>query len=188
LKNSNKIQNLSDEELLLLYQKSGESVYFGELYKRYIPKTYGLCLKYLGESEAAKDAVMEIYQLLISKIRLYEIDHLNAWLYSVSKNYCLQTLRKEKQAIFVKIEDANVESDDFFTQTDKPQTPEELAALEYCLTTLSDEQQTAIKLFYYEKKSYADIADMTNYSLSKVKSYIQNGKRNLKSCILKIVG
>jgi RNA polymerase sigma-70 factor, ECF subfamily len=187
LKNRHKIQNLSVEELFRFYQESGNSDYFGELYKRYIPKIYGLCLKYLSDVESARDAVMDIYELLNEKIRHYQIENLNAWLYSVTKNHCLQILRKEKQAILVKIEDTYVENTDIFAHTDKPQSAEEIAALEYCMKTLSEEQQKSISLFYFEEKSYSDIVELTGYALSKVKSYIQNGKRNLKSCILKVL-
>ena len=87
----------------------------------------------------------------------------------------------------VKIDDAFVENQDFFTQTDKHQSAEELAALEYCMKTLSEEQQKSVQLFYFEDKSYADIVELTGYALTKVKSYIQNGKRNLRSCILRVL-
>ncbi len=187
MKNSHKIQDLSNEELLNSFIASNDMAFFGELYKRYIPKIYGLCLKYLGNTEAARDAVLDIYQLVSEKIRNYEIDNLNAWLYSVAKNHCLQVIRKEKRTIFVNIDDTSVETESFFTHTDEARTPEEIAALEYCMNTLSVEQKASVKLFYFEEKSYADIVEITGYALSKVKSYIQNGKRNLKTCILNIL-
>ena len=187
MKNSHKIQDLSNEELLNSFVATNDMAFFGELYKRYIPKIYGLCLKYLGNTESARDAVMDIYQLVSEKIRNYEIDNLNAWLYSVAKNHCLQVIRKEKRTIFVNIDDTSVETESFFTHTDEAQTPEEIAALEYCMNTLSEEQKTSVKLFFFEEKSYADIVEITGYALSKVKSYIQNGKRNLKTCILNIL-
>ncbi len=187
MKNNTKISNLTNEELLQFYIESGDIAFFGELYRRYIPKVYGLCLKYLGEQEVARDAVMDIFSNLTEKVKQYEINNFNAWLYSVAKNHCLQLIRKDKQTIFIKIEDAFVENEDIFTLTDKPQTPEELDALEYCLGTLPEEQRKSIKLFFFEEQSYADIVDITGYALSKVKSYIQNGKRNLKSCIVKIL-
>ena len=188
MKNNNKISELTNEELLQFYLESGDIAFFGELYKRYIPKLYGLCLKYLGEQEAARDAVMDIFTALSEKIRQYEIVNFNTWLYSVAKNHCLQKIRKEKHTIFIKIEDAFVENEDVFTLTDKPQSQEEMAALEYCMGTLPEEQQKSIHLFFMEEQSYADIVEITGYALSKVKSYIQNGKRNLKSCIIKMLG
>ncbi|MDD3078132.1 MAG: sigma-70 family RNA polymerase sigma factor [Paludibacter sp.] len=178
---------MDDAELLRLYAESKDVSYFGELYKRYIPKIYGTCLKYLGEQEAAKDAVMDIFQTLTEKVLQYEISNFNTWLYSVVKNHCLHVLRKENRVKYINIEDAFVENQALFTLTDKPQTAEEVAALDYCMGTLPEEQHRSIQLFYIEEQSYADIVEITGYALSKVKSYIQNGKRNLKNCILKVL-
>jgi len=187
LKNKHKIAEISNDDLLQLFIEGGDIAYFGELYRRYIPLLYGLCLKYLNDKEAANDAVMDIYSNLPEKVIHYEIKNFNSWLYSVAKNHCLQVQRKDKQTIFVKIEDAYVEYEDFFTQIDKAQTQEEISALEYCITTLNEEQQKSIQLFFYEEKSYLDIVEITGFELSKVKSYIQNGKRNLKTCIMKML-
>ena len=187
MKNKHKIAAISNDDLLQLFIEGGDIAYFGELYRRYIPLLYGLCLKYLNDKEAAHDAVMDIYSNLPEKVIHYEIINFNSWLYSVAKNHCLQVQRKDKQTIFVKIEDAYVENEDFFTQIDKAQTQEEISALEYCITTLNEEQQKSIQLFFYEEKSYLDIVEITGFELSKVKSYIQNGKRNLKTCIMKVL-
>lgn len=187
LKNKGKISDYSDEELLQAFRQSNDMKYFAELYTRFVPKLYGLCLKYMADRESARDAVMDIFQQLPEKIAQYEIANFNSWLYSVAKNHCFSRLKKENQVYFVKMEDAVVENDTFFSHNDKPQSEEEVEALEYCIETLTDEQKTSVKLFYLENRSYADICDMTGFALSKVKSYIQNGKRNLKSCILKVL-
>jgi RNA polymerase sigma-70 factor (ECF subfamily) len=57
---------------------------------------------------------------------------------------------------------------------------EEFALLEKALADLDEEQRICVELFYLKNKSYAQISEITNYDLNKVKSYIQNGKRNLK--------
>lgn len=187
LKNNPKISDLSNEELLQVFLDGGDVAYFGELYRRFIPLTYGLCLKYLNNTDAAHDAVMDIFENLVQKISKYEINNFHTWLYSVPKNHCLLKLRKEKQTSFVNIEDAFVENEDFFTLIDKPQSEEELAALTHCMETLPENQRRSINFFYIEEKSYADIVEITGFTLNNVKSFIQNGKRNLKSCIIKVL-
>ncbi len=185
MKFNKNISTLNDEELLNLFQQVGDIAYFGELYRRYIPLVYGLCLKYLGNKDNAQDAVMDIFEKLQAKIAQYEINNFNTWLYSVAKNHCLQVLRKEKQTVFVNFEQALVENDDFFTLIDKPQTPEEITALAHCMDLLTEAQRISIVHFYIDEKSYLDIEEITGFSLKKVKSYIQNGKRNLKICLTK---
>ena len=163
MKNNNKITSLSDSELLQLYTRNGEAMYFGELYSRYIPKVYGLCLKYLHEKEAARDAVMDIYANLTEKVKNYEITNFNSWLYSVVKNHCLHILRENERTIFVNFEDAFVENSPLFTLNNTPQNEEEISALNFCMEKLPAEQETGIRLFYMEEKSYADIVEITGF-------------------------
>ena len=94
-----KISKLSDEELLIHYTKSGDTEYFGELYNRYIPLLYGLCLKYLHDEDRAQEAVMQLFEDLLPKLGNYEIKVFKPWLYRVAKNHCLQLLRKENKEI-----------------------------------------------------------------------------------------
>lgn len=188
LKITGTISNLNDEDLLKKYLQTEDIVFFGELYRRNIPLVYGLCLKYLEDKDVAYDAVMDIFEDIVKKVTKYDIKNFNTWLYSVTKFHCLHVIKKDKRNLFVKVEDAVVESEDFFTLSDAMQTEEETNALTYCIGTLSNEQQVSINYFYLEEKSYADIVKLTGFSLNKVKSYIQNGKRNLKTCILKVLG
>lgn len=173
--------------MFTLYKKERQPDYFAELYRRYIPLVYGLCLKYLSNPDDAQDAVMDIYEEISEKVLRYEVENFHTWLYSVSKNHCLHKLRKSNRTYMLNIEQAFMENGDFFTLIDKEKSVEEENALNFCLNELNKEQRTSIELFYYEEKSYADIVDVTGFTLEKVKSYIQNGKRNLKNCILKIL-
>ena len=56
---------------------------------------------------------------------------------------------------------------------------------EISVNQLNKEQGECVKLFYLEGKSYQEVAELTSYSIKKVKSYIQNGKRNLKNILTK---
>lgn len=183
MKKRAEITQLSNDELFDLYKREEQTIYFGELYRRYIPMVYGVCLKYLANEADAQDAVMDLYEDLNQRMLKYAITSFHSWLYTVTKNHCLLKIRKEKQVHFVDLNEAIMENGDFFTLSDREQSAERASALSYCLTELSSEQRTSIEFFYYENKSYADIVTITGYSLEKVKSYIQNGKRNLKNCI-----
>lgn len=187
MKNSRHIATLSNDELFEFCKKEEQPVCFGELYRRYIPMIYGLCLKYLGDKDDAQDAVMDLFEEVSRKIKQYDIQNFHTWLYSVAKNHCLLRLRKEKPSFFTQIDDRVMENGDFFTLLDKEKSTEEESALMVCMKELGEEQRKSIEYFYYENKSYADIVSITGYALEKVKSYIQNGKRNLKNCITRIL-
>lgn len=156
----------------------------GQLYSRYIPLVYGLCLKYLQHQEEAEDAVMQIYEEISGKIKNYEIANFKTWLYSVAKNHCLQILRKNSPGVFEEIKDHHVESDSFMHLLYEDDNEEKDKALNYCMATLPEEQKNCIHRFFFEECSYADIVKLTGYALNQVKSYIQNGKRNLKTCMV----
>ncbi len=176
----------SDEELLSLYVISSNQEALGKLFSRYTPLVYGLCLKYLQHQQDAEDAVMHIYVELIEKCLHHEITNFKSWLYSVSKNHCLQIIRSTKPKFFQEICTQDVESEPFLYLIDEEANDHEKNhALNICLETLPKEQHRCIKSFFFDKCSYADIVLLTGYNLKKVKSHIQNGKRNLKSCIVK---
>ena len=177
----------SDEELLKQFIQTAEQEFLGQLYARYIPLVYGLCLKYLQQIEDAEDAVNNIYEEIYEKIHNYQVENFKTWIYSVAKNHCLQVLRKEKNKFIEEIDISVMDSDEFEHLIDVEDDKEKEEALNYCLGTLSEEQHQCIVHFFFNELSYADIVDKTGFALSKVKSYIQNGKRNLKNCILKFV-
>jgi len=180
------ISKLTDEELLKEYKKSGNSEYFGILYDRYLPLLYGVCLKYLNDTDKAQDAVMQLFEQLTLKIANYEISVFRTWIHSVVKNHCLQILRKESREIKVDFSVDLMESDEVLHLLNEEEADsEQMDALKRCMEKLPEEQRISITNFFMEDMSYADIVETTGYSLSRVKSYIQNGKRNLKLCIEK---
>jgi RNA polymerase sigma-70 factor (ECF subfamily) len=177
---------LTDEELLQQYKISGDTEYFGELFSRYISMLYGVCLRYLSDADKAQDAVMQVFENLLSKIAQYEIEVFRTWIYTVVKNHCLQILRKEKNEIIVDFNANLMESDEILhLLNDEVEDESRMEALNQCLKKLPEQQRMAITHFFMEEMSYMDIVDSTGYNLNQVKSYIQNGKRNLKICIEK---
>lgn len=175
--------SLSDAQLLALHLKSGTNEYLGELYSRYIPLVYGVSLKYLRRIDDASDAVMAIYEELVVKVSRYEIGEFRPWLYTVTKNHCLQRLRRKNLEIPADFSERIMENAAVTHLLDEKDDEKMLSVLEKCIEKLPDKQRQCIEMFYYQDKSYADITAATRFHLKNVKSYIQNGKRNLKICI-----
>lgn len=179
-------QELTDDELLELIKNGKSQPYFGQLYERYIPLTYGLCLKYLKSETLAQDAVIDIFENLYSRIETYEISNFKNWMYSVARNHCFQILRDNKKEILVDFDSNIMESDHILDLlSEETIDKEKESALNNCIQHLPEPQQITIKMFFYEDKSYADIATETGFNLKSVKSFLQNGKRNLKICVEK---
>jgi RNA polymerase sigma-70 factor, ECF subfamily len=177
----------TDEELLAEFTSSGDLGKLGELYSVYMHLVYGVCIKYLRDKDESKDAVMQIFEKLITEIPKQKIENFKSWLYVVTRNYCLMQLRSLKTQEARISEWANDPT--IFMETGESLHPidEEGADLETnladCIKRLKDEQGECIKLFYYENKCYNEIAVCLNIDEKKVKSYLQNAKRNLKLCL-----
>lgn len=174
------LKNLKDEELIHLYKTKKSAEVMGILYDRYAHLVYGVCLKYLKNTENAKDAMMQIFEKLFVDLSKHDIQLFKAWLYRVSQNYCFMQLRSNNH--LVKSVEFFTDSSMEYEETLHPLAEKEkmLDQLELALEELTDEQKKCILLFYIEKKTYQEIMQETGLTFMQVKSNIQNGKRNLK--------
>ncbi len=173
-----------DDRLLAEFIETGDAVLLGELYTRHMPLVYGLCLKYLGSAPDAEDATMEIFEELADKLARHRVRNFRSWLWSVARNHCLQRLRREKRSMRVDFDDRFMESAPLVHLLSEGTGDETaLVAMERCMEKLPERQREAVEMFFMEHRSYADIADATLGEVKRVKSYIQNGKRNLRLCM-----
>lgn len=144
---------------------------------------YGVCLKYLKKPEDAQDAVINIYEELVSKLLKHEVDNFKAWLYTLAKNHSLMRLRSEKKAITVNFDVELMQSEETVHLNGELDKEENFLKLEYCMNQLQEEQKAVIELFYLKDKCYNDIVAATGMEWNRVRSLIQNGRRNLKICM-----
>lgn len=175
----------ADQDLISQYKREGDIRILGELYQRYMDLIYAVCLKYLKEPAGAQDAVMAIFEELVSKLRKHEVTHFKGWLYTLAKNYCFMHLRSQKQMPVSQLPE-------FMQLTEIPHLETvfekelNLNQLSKCIDGLSPDQKQTVQLFYLEEKSYKEIAGITQTDWNKVRSLVQNARRNLKICMDKI--
>lgn len=178
----NKYKSKTDSELLKLSRTESKPGASSELFSRYSELIQGLCLKYLSV-EDSKDAVMDIYEMWTQKSKEHTITNIKSWFYVLTKNHCLGKIRKEKWQK-EKFNQMNiVYSEDFFHPSIKSDNEEKFDKLGKCMELLSASQKLCIQDFYLAKKSYNEIAEERELSWNQIRSFIQNGRRNLKKCI-----
>ncbi|MGE5106344.1 MAG: RNA polymerase sigma factor [Sphingobacteriales bacterium] len=176
--------SLTDKELVTLYQKEGNMEALGLLYQRYMDLVYGVCLKYFKNEEPSRDAVMNIFEELVTKLKKHEVDNFKGWLHTVAKNYCLMQLRTPKNLKTQELKTDFMQSGQMQHLDDEVMEKETtFNRLQECLETLTIEQKQSVELFYLQNKCYNEIADITGFDWNKVRSHIQNGRRNLKLCM-----
>jgi RNA polymerase sigma-70 factor, ECF subfamily len=184
--NNESVQQLSDEELVSRFSKTKRQTYFEELYRRYVHLAYGVCLKMLKNESDSHDVVSEVFKILFTKLPTSNVKSFKSYLYAVSRNESIAKLRQRKSEAQKLAEWQHTEnsSNDFVENGEllalldgEPSLDNEIRE---AVEQLGDDQRTCIRLFFYEDKSYKEIALQTGYSEKQVKSYLQNGKRNLR--------
>jgi RNA polymerase sigma-70 factor (ECF subfamily) len=176
-----------DQSVLDQFRRNPDPSILGELYSSYMHLVYGVCLKYLKDREKSQDAVMQIFEKLITEIPKHKIDNFRSWLYVLTKNHCLMeirstTSRKEREKKYSLEQNIFMESGPEVHPIDE-ESSKLNHALQECIQALKKEQKACIELFYYEEKCYREISDTLKIEEKKVKSYLQNAKRNLKICL-----
>jgi RNA polymerase sigma factor (sigma-70 family) len=158
------------------------------LFNRYCHLAFAVCMNYLRSEEESKDAVIEIFERFNKDLLRYEVRDFGHWLHTVTRNHCYHLLKKRKRNIDIEEEHPSLTQqavEEFnLLNTDDEQQRYHIAHLEEALHTLPVEQRICVEQFYLQEKSYEEIEKSTGYSYNQVKSYIQNGKRNLKIYLL----
>lgn len=171
-----KYRQFSDEELVVKIQQEQDMYCIGILYERYGHLVFGLALKYLKNQNEAEDITSQVFEQLFQKLQKHAVQHFKSWLYMLSKNECLMFLRKQKPHEDV---DSYAIADEI-SASNQEEKELQLNLLAEKIGLLKEEQQQCVRLFYLEEKSYQQVSELLKLPLSKVKSAIQNGKRNLK--------
>ncbi|MEA5459297.1 sigma-70 family RNA polymerase sigma factor [Arcicella sp. LKC2W] len=181
----------SETDLLKEYRQTGDLSVLGKLYEPQMEMVFAIAMKYCKDEDDAKDTVMQIFEELIPKLKQHEVENFKAWLGMVARNFCLMALRKKNLVVA----DGEIFADDDSSENhfmefstiehlnDDFDVEQNLTKLEDCLKTLNSEQKQAVELFFMQEKTYQEVSQLTGFEINKVKSYLQNGKRNLKNCI-----
>ncbi|NML21097.1 sigma-70 family RNA polymerase sigma factor [Pseudoflavitalea sp. G-6-1-2] len=183
--NQDAYPHITDQELLSRYYSEKNNYWLGVILQRYTMLLFGVCMKYLKNEEEARDAVQQVFLKVIQELPKYKVEYFKSWLYMVAKNHCLMKLRNKngktteikEQMVATPAEDTSISG---LIEKDR-----QLELMSESLEELSKEQKLCVTLFYLDKRSYQDIAEQTGFSMMQVKSYIQNGKRNLKLALEK---
>lgn len=177
---------LPDADLVILFKESNDLAILGELYQRHMDLIYGVCLKYLKDPEQAKDSVMSIFEELTLKLRKHEVAHFKAWLHQLARNHCLMYLRSPRNKNSIPLPEELMQSTENEHLNAVMEKEQSLQDMTKCLETLGSDQRRVIEAFYLKERSYQEIAQETELDWNRVRSLIQNGRRNLRICMEKL--
>ena len=178
-------KNITDQELLAKFYTTRDNNWLGILLERYTLLLLGVCMKYLKNEEQAKDSVQQVFLKAITELQKYKVEYFKSWIYMVAKNHCLMLLRDKSAKNTVEITEKLPAEEIKTNKAELQETEKTFDYMAEALSELNAEQQLCVTLFYLDKKTYQQITEETGFTLMQVKSYIQNGKRNLKILIEK---
>lgn len=178
-------QKYNDDFLLSKYMQSQDNYWLGILLQRYTVLVLGVTMKYLNDTEEAKDATQQIFFHVLQTVSRHKITNFKNWLYTVAKNHCLMHLRGGKNHRMEELKEEILEIGSESELEDIQRRENLLDRMQSALEQLNEEQKTCISLYYLENHSYQEISSKTGYNGDQVKSYIQNGKRNIKNLMNK---
>lgn len=175
----------SDSGLLSRFQATGKASDLLPLYQNHAEFIYAIALKYLRTPQRAEDAGAEIWSVLLEKLPKHEVSNFKSWLHTTVRNHCLMQLRKEKRDPIAQTAPELMQSENFaHLKEDTSNVPADTRPLHHCIKQLKEEQRRCINLFYLrEGETYQTIAKALSLSVGKVRSHLQNGRRNLKICL-----
>ncbi|WP_447639808.1 MULTISPECIES: RNA polymerase sigma factor [Chitinophagaceae] len=174
-------RNLTDEELLATIYRTKDNRLLGVLLQRYTLLLLGVCMKYLKNEAEAKDCVQQVFLKAITYLPNHTVSNFKSWIYTVAKNQCFMILRSKKNISETELIPELLEAELVYSNAREKETL--LQTMEKAIEELPFGQKECIEMFYLKKMSYNDIVNQSEFSLLQVKSYIQNGKRNLKRII-----
>ena len=187
--NADRYKHLTDQQLLENFYAGHDSEWLGALLPRYTLLLFGVCMKYLKNEEEAKDCVQQIFLKVITELKKYRVDYFKSWLYMVAKNHCLMRIREKHGKIPLELTDRHMSASEEPPDINRFWRNDRIIELmSEALDELSAEQRQCVNLFYLQKNSYQEISEKTGFTMMQVKSYIQNGKRNLRILIEKKLG
>jgi RNA polymerase sigma-70 factor (ECF subfamily) len=186
----------SDDMLIKKFQETGNTAYFAILFQRYQHLVYGTCRKYVHKPEECQDLCMSVFEIALEKLPDQKIHSFNHWIYSVCRNVCISWLRKQEKTKeelqewknYKKKEEGFMENEAFLRLCNEGRfktSQEEL--LSKAMLELNESQQVCLRLFFFEHLSYQMIQKKTGFTAKEVKTYLQNGKRRLRSILRQMI-
>jgi RNA polymerase sigma-70 factor, ECF subfamily len=167
-------------DILLTYRQTGDPQMAAMIFKQYWHLVLGTSVGLLRDRNAAEDAAMDIFQKVLERLRAETPAHFPAWLYIVTRNHCMEMLRKENKAPRLEpLDDVRIAVEPEFVIAKEEENQVLARNVRQALAELPEQQRECIEMFYMQELSYKEIAEESGFSLKMVKSYIQNGKRRL---------
>ncbi|MDF1695497.1 MAG: RNA polymerase sigma factor [Saprospiraceae bacterium] len=171
-------KSISDEEAIEAYLETQNTNYFNILYDRYSRKVFGKCYSLLKSEARAEDAAQEIFvKVLLNLSKFSGKSKFSTWLYSITYNFCIDTIRKSKKNIGVLVDDIGRYGDVVEDEIEDSEIIEtNVYRLKEVLNILPSGDKAILLMKYQDEFSIKEICKIIDKSESAVKMKIKRAK------------
>ena len=175
-------KSMTDEEAIEAYLATQNANYFNILYDRYTSKVFGKCYSLLKSEAQAQDAAQEIFvKVLLNLSKFSGKSKFSTWLYSITYNFCIDVIRKNKKNIGVLVDDINAYGEEIIDDIEDSEIMEtNVIRLKAVLNEIPAGDKAILLMKYQDEFSIKDICGILNKSESAVKMKIKRAKEKFK--------
>jgi RNA polymerase sigma-70 factor (ECF subfamily) len=161
----------SDNELIELFQNGDDSA-FNHLVLRYQEKVYWVARRFVNDHDSADDITQEVFCKVYESLKDFRGESsLYTWLYRITVNISLNSLRRQKVREFFRIDEIfEVKDEDAVAPDEALERQEQKALIEEAIARLPEKQKSVFVLRYYEELPYEEISKTLKTSVGGLKA------------------
>jgi RNA polymerase sigma-70 factor (ECF subfamily) len=173
---------MEDLAIIIAYRERRNATCFRLLHDRYASKIYGKALTMLKKEASAKDATQEIFtKIFLSLGKFQGQSKFSTWVYSVTYNYCIDLIRKEKRSRDLFAEEVENPPDlEAEEVPDAALTSMKVNELRRVLRSISETDRSLLLLKYKDGVKIREIAKMYGKNESAIKMQLKRAKEKAK--------
>lgn len=151
-----------------------------ELYQRFSPRMYAVCLRYAGNAEEAADILQDGFIKVFKKLDSYRGEgSFEGWIRRIFVNTAIEQFRRKKYLQPVTEKEENTLEGDYTSALDQLGAKDIMALIQ----ELSPGYRTVFNLYVVEGYSHKEIGDMLGISEGTSKSQLSRAKVILQDMV-----
>jgi RNA polymerase sigma-70 factor (ECF subfamily) len=187
------LRELSDEDLILEFQKNNTEAAFNILVQRYKNPLTNFVFRFLGEYEACNDVVQEtMIKVYRYKDSYSSVAKFSTWIYTIAGNLARTEYRRRRRRNIFSINDYG-EEHKTYELPDETQRPDVITdsgikdeIIQKALLKVKEAYREAVILRDVQGMSYEEISEILGVNEGTVKSRINRGRAQLQELLKSI--
>nr|WP_243846775.1 sigma-70 family RNA polymerase sigma factor [Sphingomonas japonica] len=154
------------------------------VYDHTAAKLMGICLRILGDRNAAEDVLQEVYLKVWRGAEAFDASRASpiTWLCTIARNTAIDWQRasqRRAEGVAAASDDAAIAD----TAADPAEAHAQRVLVNDCLEQIETRQAGAIRAAFFEGFTYSELAARAAVPLGTMKSWVRRGLERLRECL-----